>query len=159
VERVSASGTIARLESPPLRPAAGPPTATARQTRLGVLATLAAATSYVYLADPDTSSVYPPCPSRTLLGVDCPLCGGLRGTNALLHGRISEALDHNVLLPVVLAVIAVGVGLWMLPLLGLPERRIRVPRWAMVTAMTVLVAFAVLRNLPIAGLEHLASDA
>ena len=42
--------------------------------------------------DPDKGGAYPLCPSKALFGVDCPACGGLRGTNALLHGRIGEAL-------------------------------------------------------------------
>jgi hypothetical protein len=122
------------------------------------LAGFAAFTGYVYLMDPDKGGVYPQCPSRVLLGIDCPACGGLRGTNALLHGRVREALDHNLLLPLLLTAIAVGLGSWMLPLVGRPERQLRVPRWLLVTLAVVVVAFTVARNLPGPRFAYLASD-
>lgn len=117
----------------------------------------AAFTGYVFLMDPDKGGAYPLCPSRLLLGVDCPACGGLRGTNALLHGRVREALDHNLLLPLLLAGIVVGLGSWMLPLVGRPERVPRLPRWLVATLVVVVVAFTVARNVP--GFDYLASDA
>ncbi|HEY3143753.1 MAG TPA: DUF2752 domain-containing protein, partial [Acidimicrobiales bacterium] len=101
-----------------------PTAVTGRVKRFAGAAGLAAATGYVFLLDPDKGGVYPLCPSRVLFGIDCPLCGGLRGTNALLHGRIGEALNHNLLLPLYLGVAAVAMTLWMLPVIGLPERRL-----------------------------------
>jgi hypothetical protein len=136
-----------------------PTAVTGRVKRFAGAAGLAAATGYVFLLDPDKGGVYPLCPSRVLFGIDCPLCGGLRGTNALLHGRIGEALNHNLLLPLYLGVAAVAMTLWMLPVIGLPERRLHPPRWLLATAISVVVAFTVVRNLPIPGLEFLASDA
>jgi Protein of unknown function (DUF2752) len=118
-----------------------------------------ALTGYVYLLDPDKGGAYPLCPSRTLLGIDCPMCGGLRGTNALLHGRIGEAVDHNLLLPGVLAVLGVFFGLWLLPLIGRPAPKLTIPRWLGVAALGVLIAFGVARNLPFDNLSYLASDA
>lgn len=130
-----------------------------RGGRLAALGALTGLTTYVYLLDPDRHAAYPVCPSRFLLGIDCPACGGLRGTNALLHGRVREALDHNLLLPLLLGAAGLFVALWMLPLVGLPARRLRLPRWAGGLAVGVLVGFAVLRNLPIDALGFLASDA
>jgi hypothetical protein len=92
-----------------------------------------------------------------MLGLDCPACGGLRGTHALLHGHIGEALDHNLLLPLMLGAIAVGLGSYLLPLIGRPERLPHLPRWLSVAIVAVVVAFTVARNLP--GFDHLASDA
>ena len=68
-----------------------------------------------------------------------------------------EALDHNLLLPLLLAGIVVGLGSWMLPLVGRPERVPRLPRWLVATLVVVVVAFTVARNLP--GFDYLASDA
>ncbi|HEY8544713.1 MAG TPA: DUF2752 domain-containing protein [Acidimicrobiales bacterium] len=127
--------------------------------RLAVVGGLAALTGYVYLADPGTDGVYPACPSRALLGLDCPACGGLRGTHALLHGRIGEALDHNLLLPLLLGGFGVALALWLLPLVGRPERQLRLPTWAWTGLAVLLGAFAVARNLPIDALDYLASDA
>lgn len=139
----------------PAAEAAGPE----RRVRALTLGALVAATATVGLVDPDRSGPYPPCPSRTLLGLDCPGCGGLRGTHDLLTGNVVEALDHNLLLPVVLAFMAVALGLWLLPLVGRPARVLHPPRWALVVAGVAVAAFTVLRNLPVPGLEVLASDA
>lgn len=125
--------------------------------RLAALGGALALVTYVGLVDPDRGGAYPLCPSRRLLGLDCPGCGGLRGTHALLHGRVVEALDHNLLLPVILAVAAAAFALWLLPLAGRPARTLRLPRWAVIGACVVGGAFALLRNLPVSGLEFLAS--
>ena len=126
--------------------------------RLVGLGAVAALTAYVGLVDPAEGGLYPVCPTRTLLGLDCPACGALRGTHDLLRGDLVAALDHNLLLPLLLALPALALGLWLRPLLGLPERRLRLPDAALVAGIVVALCFAVLRNLPVAGLEFLASD-
>jgi hypothetical protein len=133
----------------------------ARQIKLRalVLAGMVGATTSVALVDPAAGGVYPACPSRTLLGFDCPGCGGLRGTHDLVHGNVVEALDHNLLLPVTLAVIAVALGMWLLPLVGRPARPLHPPQWTVVAAGVAVAAFTVLRNLPVPGLEWLGSSA
>jgi len=129
-------------------------TARSRWTGLVVGGALVA---YVALVDPSRGGLYPRCPSRLLLGVDCPFCGGLRGTHDLLHGDVSRALDHNLLLPAYLVVAAVAIGMYLIPLIGRPAPQVRVPRWAMVGAAVVVVAFTIARNLP--GFDYLASGA
>ncbi len=126
--------------------------------RVAVLASAAAAIGTVGVVDPARGGVYPVCPSRLLLGVDCPGCGGLRATHDLLHGHVGQALDHNLLAPAVLAVAAVALGLWLLPLVGRPARTLH-PRWAVAAALVVVVAFTVLRNLPVPALAWLGSGA
>ncbi len=64
----------------------------------------AAAVGLLALRDPNTSGSYGFCPLLAVTGLDCPLCGGLRGTSALLHGDVATALDHNALLPLFLGV-------------------------------------------------------
>jgi len=108
---------------------------------------VAALTAYVFLVDPARGGLYPRCPSRLLLGIDCPFCGGLRGTHDLLHGDIAGALDHNLLLPAYLIALVVA----------LARPSVRPPRWAWVTAAAVVVAFTLARNLP--GFDYLASGA
>jgi hypothetical protein len=46
----------------------------------------------------------------------------------------------------------------MLPLVGRPERQVRVPRWLLVTLVVVVAAFTVARNLPGPRFAYLASD-
>jgi Protein of unknown function (DUF2752) len=125
--------------------------------RWATLTAVAGATAYVGLVDPSGGGVYPLCPSRALFGVDCPACGGLRGTHDLLRGHVGQALDHNLLLPGFLAVLAVALALWLLPLVGRPAGTLRLPRWATVGAAALVVAFSVARNLPLAPLEFLGS--
>jgi hypothetical protein len=130
-----------------------------RLSRLGALAGGLFVTGYVAFVDPAEGGAYPLCPSRLLLGIDCPFCGGLRGTHDMLHGHVREALDHNLLLPAYLAVIAVVAALYLLPIVGRPARTLHAPRWALAATAVVLVAFTVVRNLPIAGLQFLGSGA
>jgi hypothetical protein len=129
-------------------------TARSRWTGLVVGLSLLA---YVALVDPARGGLYPRCPSRLVLGLDCPLCGGLRGTHDLLHGDLAGALDHNLLLPAYLVAAAVIGVCYLLPLTGRPVPRVRLPRWALIGAAAVVVSFTVARNLP--GFDYLASDA
>ncbi|MDE6445320.1 MAG: DUF2752 domain-containing protein [Alistipes sp.] len=58
-----------------------------------VVAVVALAAAY-YFADP-YSVWMPKCPFRLLTGFDCPACGSQRALQALVHGRVAEALGHN----------------------------------------------------------------
>ena len=140
----------------------------ARRSRLGRLAALVGAVgavAYVGLVDPGSGSgLFPPCPSRMLLGIDCPACGGLRGTHDLLHGDVVGALDHNLLLPLLLGLYAYAAVVAFAPLVGRAVRPLRPPRWALVAGAVVFAAFTVLRNLPVASarvprLRHLLTPA
>ena len=128
-------------------------------TRLAGLGAAVGATALVGLVDPEGGGPYPLCPSRLVLGIDCPGCGGLRGTHDLLHGHVLQALDHNLLLPFTLGLMAFAFGRWLLPLVGRPARPLHPPPWAVVAALVVVVAFTVLRNLPVPALAWLGSGA
>jgi len=129
-------------------------TARSRWTGLVVGLSLLA---YVALVDPARRGLYPRCPSRLLLGLDCPFCGGLRGTHDLLHGDLAGALDHKLLLPAYLVAAAVLGVCYLLPLTGRAAPRVRLPRWTLIGAAAVVVTFTLARNLP--GLDYLASGA
>lgn len=95
--------------------------------------------------DPNAPGAYGFCPLQAVTGLDCPLCGGLRGTHALLHGDVGAALDFNLLLPVFLVagvVLAVGAARRR-PFAGSRGTRVM---WA--TVLVATLAFGVLRNLP-----------
>lgn len=110
---------------------------------------LAAGAAYVVAQDPSEGGVFLPCPFRTLTGWWCPGCGLTRATHHLFRGDLSEALRYNVLVVLVLTVIFAGWATWLVQAAGRPVRWVaRVPVWTQVAAGTVLVAFAVVRNLP-----------
>jgi hypothetical protein len=109
----------------------------------------AAGCSLLLLVDPATG-VYPPCPSHVVFGLDCPACGGLRATSALLRGDVSSFLDHNILLavifPLLVAVWVGGVWRTINPQSGLTLTRasIRTIWWGV---GLVVVLFTVARNI------------
>jgi hypothetical protein len=101
------------------------------------------------------------CWSKSVFGVDCPLCGGLRATNALLRGDWLAAADHNVLVAIALPVVVVLWAVWLVrSLQDRPFRLPAVPRPVLVAVGVALLAFAVVRNLDVdVGWVHwLASD-
>jgi hypothetical protein len=99
----------------------------------------------VGLVDPSRHTVTPPCPLRTMTGLDCPLCGATRATHALLQGHLVKALDFNALYVLALPIVAVLAAWWLLRghLPAFTERP--AVRW---TVIAVAVLFAVARNLP-----------
>jgi hypothetical protein len=105
----------------------------------------------IALIDPGDSGTAV-CWSKSLFGVDCPLCGGLRCVNALVRGDWAAAADHNVLLAVALPLLAVAWAVWLVrSLRGRPApdwmRRLAHPSVAVGVAIGVfLLAFTVVRN-------------
>jgi hypothetical protein len=60
-----------------------------------ILGTAALAAAVLFLFDPATTGVYPPCLFRTFLGAQCPGCGSLRAAHQLLHGNFQQAWALN----------------------------------------------------------------
>jgi hypothetical protein len=118
---------------------------------------LGGACLYTFLVDPNSSSAYPQCPLKAFTNIDCPGCGGLRATHALLHGDIIGAADHNVLALILLPIMAFMFARWVLTQFDLTVPKIRWPRPFVWITPLVLVAFTVGRNLPVAGLSWLNS--
>ncbi|MGC8626873.1 MAG: DUF2752 domain-containing protein [Acidimicrobiales bacterium] len=111
----------------------------------GVLAML---TGSVALANPFTDHIWPACPLHALTGLWCPFCGGLRAVWAATHLQFKLMLHEDALLPAIAALAAWGWLAW----LGRQTGRWRLPsprnRTTDVIVIVVLIAFAILRNLP-----------
>jgi hypothetical protein len=114
---------------------------------------LVGATAMLAQRDPNVAGSYPLCPTRALLGLDCPGCGGLRCVNALAHGDLYAAMDHN-LLAVILIPFAM---LWIVNLLitrwrgatkEVTPHTIKTQRIIFATVTVLAIAFTVARNLP-----------
>jgi hypothetical protein len=103
-------------------------------------------------------NIIPPCGFHAITGLWCPGCGLTRGTRALLHGDIQQALGFNLFTPLVLGLFIYTWLVWAVPRLGgptVPEvRHLPKPVWR-VLGVAVLV-FTIARNLPIAPLAALA---
>ncbi len=74
---------------------------------------VALAAGYVWAVDPNTGGGYPTCPTQAILGIDCPACGGLRGSHSLLRGDLAGAADNNIALFVLLPALAVVWFRWV----------------------------------------------
>ena len=108
---------------------------------------LAAGAAYVVADDPSDGGAFLPCPFRTLTGWWCPGCGLTRATHHLFRGDVVQALRYNLFVVVVLAALAATWLAWTLHRAGRSVGRVvRVPVWAQATAVGVLLAFAVVRN-------------
>ncbi len=104
------------------------------------------------VVDPNEPGHYPVCPTQALLGIDCPGCGLMRGTHALVTGDVPGALDHNILLVVLVPLVVVlwvrwGARAWRGRMPGLTHRALRWRTILTVAAFVALIAFGVVRNL------------
>jgi hypothetical protein len=114
-----------------------------------LLAAGAGAAAYLATVDPAEGGHYPVCPLRTLTGLSCPLCGGLRATHQLLNGHPGRAFKLNALYVALLpfaayAVVAAGLAARGRPVLP----HLRLTRRATQVLIAVIVVFGVVRNLP-----------
>lgn len=112
----------------------------------------------VALNDPNGNSIYPPCVFRATTGLWCPACGLTRGLHQLFNGNLGAALQHNVFLPLFVA--ALGFGWWSWVRVSWDRPPLTMPSWLSRPALwlvpVVLVAYGVLRNIPVAPFDALA---
>jgi hypothetical protein len=98
-----------------------------------------------------------PCPFRMVTGWNCPLCGGTRMGDALLHLDIGAAFAYNPVALVGLLVLATLGMLWTVQLAGgpavrLPKRvrdrltAVRPTTW-LTAGVVGMVGYTILRNL------------
>jgi hypothetical protein len=112
------------------------------------------AVGYLAAVDPNRPGHYPGCPILAISGYYCPGCGGLRAIHDLAHGQPKAALSANLVVTLLAPVAIIGWAIWTRNRLQRRPNRVRVGPWALVLGSIVLIAFAVLRNVP--GLSWLA---
>lgn len=139
--------------SPARQVASSPGTASPSLLRRGAVPLAVAAAAVAGAALLVVRSPYQPlsygiCPSVLFLGVSCPGCGGLRATHDLLTGDLVGAWQANPVWTLVAPLLAATWLVWTV-------RRIRggpaltVPTWLPWTLLVTVLAFAVLRNVPV----------
>jgi hypothetical protein len=104
----------------------------------------------VWLGDPTTpGGPLPVCPTRLLLGFDCPGCGTLRMLYALLHGDLAAAARYNALTLAALLLAVPVYAVWTYGRVrGRRTLRWHGTRWAMPVVIVLTLAWFVVRNLP-----------
>ncbi|MEZ0449189.1 DUF2752 domain-containing protein [Cellulomonas sp. ICMP 17802] len=109
---------------------------------------VAAATVVLALRDPHVTGSYGICPLYAATGLWCPACGGLRATHDLAHGDLAGAWSMN---PLWVLTIPVVIAVWgRLVVLRAQGRTARpAPAWLAWVGLGVVVAFGVLRNIPV----------
>jgi len=93
----------------------------------------------LYLFNPLTSGIFPPCPFHYLTGMHCPGCGSLRAVHKILHGDLAGALAMNPLLVLSLPLFPVAVF----------RRSWLYLSWLPLTFLLIILLFGVLRNIPL----------
>ena len=120
---------------------------------------LAAVAGFVATHDPAAAgSRFPGCAFHQITGLWCPGCGLTRGTYQLLHGHVGAALGYNVFTPLALTAIVVAWFGWLRSSWGATPLRLPASagRWLAVAMPVLIIAYGVLRNLPVAPLRALA---
>ncbi|MCA1005675.1 DUF2752 domain-containing protein [Rhodococcus hoagii] len=111
----------------------------------------------VVWADPTTpGGLVPVCPTKALLGIDCPLCGGSRMLYSLLHLDVPGALRYNAVGVVALVLVVASYLTWTWGRLRgrrIPEWHQR--RWAPAVALAVTLVWFGIRNIPFAPFTSL----
>lgn len=119
---------------------------------LAVAASAAVVCAATWLGDPTTpGGPLPVCPTKALLGIDCPGCGSARMLYSLMHGDVMAAARFNALGLVALVLLVCAYATWTYG--RVTGRRVRGwqhRRWSAMVALALVAAWLVVRNIPVA---------
>ncbi len=122
-----------------------------RKRKVALLSALIVAIATVlYLFDPAAAnSIYPPSPSRALLGIYCPGCGTLRGLHQLAHGNLGAAFGLNPLMVLSLPYLAYVYLRYSLPVVtGKKLQPLFIQPHLIWLLVKFILAYWLLRNIP-----------
>jgi len=116
---------------------------------VGVAAAAAGGCVLVWLANPTVpGGILPVCPTKALLGIDCPGCGSLRMIYSLLHLDVTAALRYNAVAMVAVLLLVWAFAAWTYSrVAGRPVLSWQHLRWSAPPALAVTLAWFVVRNL------------
>jgi hypothetical protein len=116
---------------------------------LGVAAVAASGCVFLWLANPTVpGGIIPVCPTKALLGIDCPGCGSMRMVYSVLHLDVPSALHYNAVGFVAVVMLVWAFGAWTYG--RVVGRRViswQHLRWSAPTVLAVTLAWFVVRNL------------
>lgn len=120
---------------------------------VGGAALLVAAGAGVLRAfNPASAGFFPPCPFRAMTGYLCPGCGTTRALHEILHGNFSAAFRLNPLMMLLLPYVGyMGASSAMETVFGRALPRFFLRPAYIWTLLVVILAYWVLRNIPLAG--------
>jgi hypothetical protein len=111
----------------------------------------------IWAGDPTTpNGPLPVCPTKALLGIDCPGCGSMRMLYSLMHGNLFAAAHFNALGLVALGLLVWAYLAWTYG--RVVGRRIgswQHHRWSALVTLSLVLVWFVLRNLPFAPFDVL----
>ncbi|MDT5015473.1 MAG: hypothetical protein QOD39_1633 [Mycobacterium sp.] len=116
---------------------------------LAVAAAAAGGCAVIWMANPTVpGGILPICPTKALLGIDCPGCGSLRMIYSLLHLDVVSAVRFNALGLVAVLLLLWAYGVWVYGrLAGRKIRSWQHLRWSAPVALAVTLTWFVVRNL------------
>lgn len=107
--------------------------------------------------NPTQHDFFPKCMFHSLTGLHCPGCGSQRAVHAILNGDILSGLRHNIL--IIFAILVLGYQAFRLILAHYyPQNTTNLlnhPKTPWII-LGVIVAFWILRNIPILPFSYLA---
>jgi hypothetical protein len=111
----------------------------------------------IWAGDPTTpNGPLPVCPTKALLGIDCPGCGSLRMVYSLMHGNLLAAARFNALGLAAVVLLAWTYFSWTYGrLVGRRIRSWQHGRWAAIVTLSLVLAWFVVRNIPVAPFSAL----
>jgi hypothetical protein len=124
------------------------------------LTVAALAIAALRIFNPATSAIFPPCPFHALSGLYCPGCGSLRALHLLLNGQGRAAFAMNPLAVTVFPFLLYGLGSQVsLQIRGRYLPRFFIPGAWIWGLGAIIIAFGILRNIPLAPFNLLAPGA
>ncbi len=106
----------------------------------------------IWVGDPTTPhGPLPVCPTKALLGIDCPGCGTLRMLYSLMHGDLLAAARFNALGLAAVVLLLWAYGAWAYGrLTGRSIASWQHHRWAAAVTLALVSVWFVVRNIPFA---------
>ncbi len=138
-----------------MNPGAAPPSGLSAPVAVAMSAAVGCVA--IWMGDPTTpNGPLPVCPTKALLGIDCPGCGGMRMLYSLMHGDLLAAVRFNALALCAMVLLVWAYAGWTYGrMTGRQVRGWQHRRWSGVTACVLTVAWFVVRNLPFAPFSAL----